>query len=80
MIDAQMETAQTRRQFLLSAVRYLTLGALGLMGGLLWACGNSSAKTCINLEICNGCPAFRGCGLPPALSQKGRTEGEADAG
>ena len=70
-MSAQVDGEQNRRAFLRGVVRYLSLAGLVSMAGLLWARRRlSSPETCINLEICNGCPAFRGCDLPLALSKK----------
>ena len=80
-MNEPLNSTPNRREFLRSAARYLALGGLVFMGGLLAARRKSAApQECINLEICKGCPAFKGCGLPPALAQKATTGDESHAG
>ncbi len=57
-----------RREFLLSALRLLVLGALSAGTGALML--RHGGERCINAGICRGCAAFSDCGLPQALSAK----------
>ncbi|MDP6042013.1 MAG: hypothetical protein QGG64_25920 [Candidatus Latescibacteria bacterium] len=68
-----------RREFARGVVRYLALGALATLTGILYS-RSRSAEACINLEICNGCSAFRGCGLPPAVSIRAEAKEDINAG
>ena len=71
---------QDRRAFVVGLVRYVTLGALATLSGILYSRSKSaSADECINLEICSGCSAFRGCALPPAQLAKAKAEEDSDA-
>lgn len=70
-----------RREFVRGLVRYLTLGALATLTGILYSRSRSASPgACINLEICTGCSAFRGCGLPPALSIRAGAKEDTHAG
>ena len=74
----EQKTPQDRRGFFVDLTRYLTLGALATLSGFLYARYKSaSPDDCINLEICSGCSAFRGCDLPPAKSAKTATKEES---
>lgn len=66
----QIDKEQSRREFLRGSARYLTLGGLALVTGVLFSREKkpSTAEKCINLGICRGCSVFKNCGLPPALS------------
>lgn len=65
------EAKQSRSEFLRSFVRYLILGGLFSMAGFLFAKREKSSKDeCVNPDICRGCPSFKNCGLPPALSAR----------
>ncbi len=80
-MNEPLNTTPDRREFIRSAARYLALGGLVFTGGLLaWRRKSSARQECINLEICKGCPAFNGCGLPPALAHKTTTGDESHAG
>ncbi|MBT5832071.1 MAG: hypothetical protein HOH77_17930 [Candidatus Latescibacteria bacterium] len=71
----QPKRLQDRRAFVVDFTRYLTLGALATLSGILYARYKSaSPDDCTNLEICNGCSAYRGCDLPPALLAKTATD------
>ncbi len=59
-----------RREFLRGLGRGAGLGALLLGAGVLMERPGSANEECINTGICRGCSAFRGCGLPQALSAK----------
>lgn len=70
---------QDRRAFVVGLARYVTLGALAALSGILYSRNRSASQNdCINLEICSGCSAFRGCGLPPAQLAKAKTKEDSD--
>jgi len=62
----------TRRELLTGVLRYVTLGALGAVGGSVFAKRRRLVQEgiCINHGICRGCEIFKQCGLPLALSEK----------
>jgi hypothetical protein len=66
------QNGESRREFLRGGARYALLTALGAVSAALFkrSGGKLSGQTCINQGICRGCAAFRGCGLPQALSAK----------
>lgn len=71
------EQTQSRREFLRRCARNISLIAIGLAGGTLFARKQikRSSHECINEGICDGCRVFSGCLLPPALSaQKNASE------
>jgi hypothetical protein len=59
-----------RRRFFASVVRYVLLGALGLIGGRLAARAVTGPlhpeETCVNRGVCRGCRVLPGCGSPQA--------------
>jgi hypothetical protein len=63
---------QNRRQMLIGALRYGTLGLLGTVGGSVIAKRRRLVREgkCINGGICRGCEIFKDCSLPQALSAK----------
>ena len=63
---------QNRRQMLIEALRYGTLGLLGIVSGSVVAKRRRLVREgkCINKGICNGCEIFNNCSLPTALSVK----------
>ncbi|OHB59137.1 MAG: hypothetical protein A2173_10730 [Planctomycetes bacterium RBG_13_44_8b] len=63
---------QNRRQMLIAALRYGTLGLLGVVGGSVIAKRRKLVREgkCINGGICRGCEVFEDCSLPTALSAK----------
>ena len=65
--------AETRRQLLAGALRYVSLGLLGAVGGSVFAKRNRLVREgkCINHSLCRGCTIFERCSLPQALSAKG---------
>lgn len=68
-----MGEAISRRTFLRSAARLAAAGGLALLAGRLLGLGRSAAReVCVNEGVCRGCPTFTGCGLPAALSARGR--------
>ena len=62
----------TRRELLTGVLRYATLGALGAIGGVVFAKRRRLVEDgiCNNHEICRGCEIFEKCSLPRALSEK----------
>lgn len=64
---------QSRRQLFAGALRYMTLGLLGTVGGSVFARRRRLVREgkCINHGICRGCEVFEKCGLPQALLAKG---------
>jgi hypothetical protein len=71
----------SRRHFLRSALRLAALGGIGVLASRLLRDrpGRESAQrsgllgeTCVDEGYCRGCSAFRGCGLPSALSARER--------
>jgi hypothetical protein len=75
-----LHARQDRRAFVAGLARYLTLGALATLSGILYSRNRSaSPNACINLEICSGCSAFRGCRLPPALLTRNASEEDSHA-
>jgi len=68
-----MKERLSRRDFLLAAGRWLLAAALGA-GAVRLLLGRPRLlrQTCVNQGVCRGCPAFSGCGLPPALSARQR--------
>ncbi len=62
--------SKNRREFLRGLGRGAGLGALLLGVGVLVERPGSMNEECVNSGICRGCSAFRGCGLPQALSAK----------
>ena len=77
-MNTQTDHKQSRREFFRGIMRYLTLGGLLGASGVLLA--RRKSGECINLEICNGCPIFKRCDLPPALSKKDEQRGNRYAG
>lgn len=67
---------QSRREFIRGLVRYLTLGGLVSMTGVLFARRKrrSTNDKCTNSEICRECRSFKNCSLPSALSARQLTE------
>jgi len=67
-----LEQKQGRRDFLRGSARYLALGGLGLMTGVLFSRRTTPSKVekCINIGVCRDCSVFKNCGLPLALSMK----------
>jgi len=61
-----------RRQMLIGALRYGTLGLLGTVGGSVIAKRRRLVREgkCVNGGICRGCEIFKDCSLPQALSAK----------
>lgn len=61
-----------RRELFAAVLRYVTLGALGAVGGSVLAKRRRFVREgkCINRGICRGCEVFERCGLPQALSAK----------
>jgi hypothetical protein len=71
--DRRMESMESRRDFVKTLFRGACFCALGLAAGFLLRRGRISFKAsqvCVSRGICRGCPVFRGCGLPQALSAK----------
>lgn len=71
----QTPAAETRRDFLRHAARYVAAG--GLIGGMsLLVLGQTketrAAGDCIKTIACGGCDAYGACGLPRALAAKRR--------
>jgi len=66
------EKVQSRRELFAAILRYATLGALGAIGGGVFAKRRRLVQEgiCINHGICRGCEIFEQCGLPLALSVK----------
>ncbi|MGE5609927.1 MAG: hypothetical protein ACM359_11785 [Bacillota bacterium] len=66
--------AETRRDFLRDAVRYVAAG--GLISGMsllvLGRSESSAAGDCVKPIACGGCDAFGVCDLPRALAAKQR--------
>jgi len=62
----------TRRELFTAVLRYATLGALGAIGGSVFAKRRRLVQEgiCINSGVCEGCGIFEQCGLPRALSAK----------
>ena len=62
----------TRRELLMGVLRYATLGALGAIGGSVFAKRRRLVQEgiCINSGVCEGCGIFEQCSLPLALSEK----------
>jgi hypothetical protein len=60
------ETAERRRAFLKSLVRYPLLAGTGLAAGWLTAKRGplSPEETCVNRGHCRGCTVLGDCGLP----------------
>ncbi len=68
-----MAERTSRREFLKTAARWLLLAGLGgVAARLLRGRPRRGAETCVNDWVCRGCEAFKGCGLPQALSAKQR--------
>jgi hypothetical protein len=62
-----------RREFLKTVARWLLLAGLGAVAArLLRGKPQRGSETCTNDWVCRGCTAFKGCGLPQALSAKQR--------
>jgi hypothetical protein len=60
-----------RREFLLAAVRYPVLAAVGILGLILLRRGGGGrpveeGQDCVNRGRCRGCRVLPGCGLPQA--------------
>jgi hypothetical protein len=66
------EQTKNRREFFTDVFRYATLGAIGAIGGAVFAKRRKLLKDgiCINERVCNGCGIYEQCNLPPALSKK----------
>lgn len=66
-MSAQTEQGQNRREFLRGSARYLALGGLVLVTGVLFSRKKTSAieEKCINLGVCRSCSVFKNCGLQP---------------
>jgi len=62
----------TRRGLLTGILRYATLGALGVISGIVLAKRHrlEQEDICISHGVCRGCGIFQQCGLPQALSEK----------
>jgi hypothetical protein len=68
-----------RREFLRAGLRYGSVGVLAVVA-LVLARRNASklpGQVCTNRSVCSGCPTFRNCGLPAALSAKHARAGGA---
>ncbi len=63
-MSTQLEQKQSRREFLRGSVRYLALGGLALMTGVLFTKRRtaSAEDKCTNRSICRGCPSLKNCG------------------
>jgi hypothetical protein len=72
IIDKYFVKFKNRRQMLTAALRYGTLGLLGVVGGSVVAKRRRLVREgkCINGGICRGCTIFEDCSLPTALSVK----------
>ncbi len=57
---------EKRREFLISGVRYLAFGGLGLFGAGQVMKGRRLGTNCIKLEICRDCIEYSGCSKPKA--------------
>ena len=71
-MNRQFKKIENRRQLFTSALRYVALGVLGVVGGSVFAKRRRLVKDgiCINRQICRSCGIFEECDLPPALSAK----------
>ena len=66
------KTPESRREFFGAAARYGLLTILGAVATLAMRKPGLANQTCVNRGICAGCVQFAECGLPQALSAKGR--------
>jgi hypothetical protein len=72
-----MAERTSRREFLKTAARWLLLAGLGAVAARLLRSRpgrglRHGGEICVNDGLCRGCTAFKGCGLPQALSAKQR--------
>lgn len=72
IMEKDFAQIQNRRQMLIGALRYATLGLLGAVGGSVIAKRHRLVREgkCVNRGICSGCEVFERCTLPTALSAK----------
>lgn len=63
---------QSRRQLVVGALRYATLGLFAAGGGSVAVQRRRLAREgkCVNGGVCGGCEVFEKCSLPQALSAK----------
>ena len=68
-----------RREFFRSLGRYMTLGLIGVGGGVLASRRgvNREGQRCRNKSVCCNCGVFSDCRLPAALSAKQHGEEES---
>jgi hypothetical protein len=66
------EKERNRREFFIDVLRYVTLGMIGVIGGVVFTKRRKLLKDgiCINEGVCADCGIFEQCNLPPALSEK----------
>lgn len=65
--DVTLSDRLSRREAVRTAIRYATLGGIGLLsGGLLVRNGTS----CPQPTTCRGCAALRECHLPQAIAAR----------
>ena len=71
-MNKHCEKGQSRRELFAAILRYATLGALGAIGGSVFAKRRRLVQEgiCINSGVCDGCGIFEQCSLPQALSAK----------